>query len=624
MTVADRRTLSGGPSFALDRRLALAGVLVVAAISSATPLVVDGWWSFIGSATAAAPMPGRIALSLSCWVSVLAGLGALQRRPGNPIAGWLLASGLIGPIGFLVGSGSAVLMAVSLLAFTASATLGVAVAISFPSGRLDGRAPIALAVVAVTTVGYRIQEVVFYDPVASIPGWTAPNPFFVRADPIFLDRLGLLLNAYGIVFLVGFGWWLARRWWLLSPPARRSIAPVLAGALVFVATSVVQAAADTAGVGGDAWDAVQFVHTLSFSAIPLGFMAGLLRVRMRRFAVADLVVELGEAPEPSVLRRALAVALEDPSIEVRLWSPDDRAYLDGDGRPLASIDAEAGTRAVTLLERDGSPLAAILHDPALLEDPGLVASVASAVRLSVENARLQAAVEAQLVEVRASRGRIVEAADAERRRLERDIHDGAQQRLVALSMALGRVRSELRQGAEPRVDPGSSPAAADRAELARALDEASEDARLALAELRELARGIHPAILTQAGLGAALTSLAERASVPTEVSVDVPSRIPPAVEATAYFVVAEALTNVAKHASARAAAVSAAIDGGTLAVEVRDDGAGGADMDGGSGLRGLRDRVEALGGSFEIASAPGSGTSIRAILPVEPEPTHRS
>ncbi|MFI5260057.1 MAG: sensor histidine kinase [Candidatus Limnocylindrales bacterium] len=262
----------------------------------------------------------------------------------------------------------------------------------------------------------------------------------------------------------------------------------------------------------------------------------------------------------------------------------------------------AGGRALTLLERGGEPLAAILHDPALLDDPGLVTSVATAVRLAVENDRLTQEVKAQLAEVRASRTRIVEATDAERRRFERDIHDGAQQRLVSLSFAIGRARSRLGSDGDP--------------ELARTLADASDEVRAALAELRELARGIHPAVLTQAGLGPAVRSLAERSAVPADLDLDLDERLPAAVEATAYFVVSEALANVAKHAGDCTARVSIRESAGTLIVDIADDGPGGADPALGSGLRGLRDRVEAIGGELTVVSPAGLGTRIEATIPI--------
>jgi signal transduction histidine kinase len=589
-TVArDRR--STGPF----ERMLVPGVLAMTAISSLIPILVDGWWLDLG-------LPGRYALAVACWLSVLAGLLARQRRPGNPIGIWLAVSGLLAPPAFLVGASSPALIVASAIAFVGAAGFGAMVPISFPAGRLDGRAPLAIAAVAVTCLIYRVQQVVLFDPVKSLAGWTQPNPFAIQADPSAVGVFEAAYGAFGIAFLVLFAVWLARRWARLTGPARLSISPVLTGALFFVACSLVQAFAQAAGVGGDAMAIIQFVHTLSFSAVPLGFMAGLLRVRMARSAIADLVVELGEAPEPGALRRALATALGDPSLEVSLWSKEQASFVDPDGSAIASLDAVAGGRAVTLLERDGEPLVAIIHDPALLDDPGLVASVAATVRLTVENDRLAQEVRAQLTEVRASRARIVEATDEERRRLERDIHDGAQQRLVALSYDLGRARSRLGADADP--------------ELARTLSEASEELRVALTELRELARGIHPAVLTQAGLGPAIRALAERSTVPTELRVELTRRLPAAVEATAYFVVSEALTNVGKHGGDCSAQITLAEVRDCLELEVRDDGPGGADPSSGSGLRGLRDRVEAIGGSLELDSRPGHGTSLKANLPI--------
>jgi signal transduction histidine kinase len=232
----------------------------------------------------------------------------------------------------------------------------------------------------------------------------------------------------------------------------------------------------------------------------------------------------------------------------------------------------------------------------------LSATVATAARLAFENARLHSEVRAQLEEVWASRARIVEAGDAERRRMERDLHDGAQQRLVSLACTLGLARARL-------------PATVS-AELHASLAAALAEVRLALAELRDLAHGIHPAILADEGLGAALETLAEQALVPVDVVVPA-VRCPPALEATAYFVVSEALVNISKHARATAARVTVDQREGRLVVEVSDDGVGGADPTAGSGLTGLSDRVAALGGNVRIVSPPGSGTSVRVELPCD-------
>jgi signal transduction histidine kinase len=221
--------------------------------------------------------------------------------------------------------------------------------------------------------------------------------------------------------------------------------------------------------------------------------------------------------------------------------------------------------------------------------------------MAIANERLRAEVRAQLAEVRASRQRIVEAGDRERRRVERNLHDGAQQRLVALSLSLAMLR-----------DHGSGDPETDKA-----LEEVSLELKQAMQELRELARGIHPAILTQEGLEAAVESLAERSPCPVDLSSALDGRLPAPVEATAYFVVSEALANVAKYAHATAAAVELTRANGSVLVRVTDDGCGGANTDAGSGIRGLQDRVAALGGTLVVDSPPGAGTRVLATIPVD-------
>lgn len=256
-----------------------------------------------------------------------------------------------------------------------------------------------------------------------------------------------------------------------------------------------------------------------------------------------------------------------------------------------------------MLERHGRRIAALVHDAALAEDPGLLQAVSTAAGLALENERLLADLRAQLEQLRESRARIVQAGDTERRRLERNLHDGAQQRLVALSLALGLAGSKIEQ------EPSAAAAllAAAREELTRALD-----------ELRELARGLHPAVLTDRGLSDALTVLADRAPVEVTLDLDLDWRAPPPIEAAAYYVVAESLANVAKYAQARTARVTATIDRRRLRVEVADDGVGGADPSVGSGLRGLDDRVQAFAGSLRVVSPPGKGTRVIAELPLRP------
>ena len=233
-------------------------------------------------------------------------------------------------------------------------------------------------------------------------------------------------------------------------------------------------------------DALDLVVVTTLMLWPLAFLAGLARTRLDRSAVGDLAVLLGEPLPPGRLEQVLARALHDSTLKLAYWLPDRHAFVDAAGRPV-ELPAAGGDRAVTILHHDGDPVAAMLHDGALDDDPGLVRAVAATARMTIENERLQAEVRAQLEEVRASRARIVAFGDAERRRVERNLHDGAQQRLVNLSLALGIARSQVGTGSEQ--------------EIAVALDEAAAELRRALAELRDLARGIHPMILSEAGLG---------------------------------------------------------------------------------------------------------------------------
>src|SRR5262249_10142429 len=322
-----------------------------------------------------------------------------------------------------------------------------------------------------------------------------------------------------------------------------------------------------------------------------------------RAGVSDLVVELARMPAPGRLRDALAHALRDPSLELAYWIPESESYVGIDGRPV-DVDAGEG-RAVTLLERGGHRVAALVHDPVLRENQELLDAVSSAAGLALENERLQAELRAQLEELRDSRARIVEAADNARRRLERNLHDGAQQRLVALSVALGLAERKLTTDAQ---------------QAAAMLQAARGELTVALEELREIARGLHPAILSR-GLAVALEGVAERSPVPVQLHVDGGARPPPLVEAAAYYVVSEALTNVARYAHASAATVRVTRNSERLRVEISDDGLGGAAITKGSGLQGLRDRVEAIDGRLDVWSQPGRGTRVIAVLPLRQRAT---
>jgi signal transduction histidine kinase len=339
-------------------------------------------------------------------------------------------------------------------------------------------------------------------------------------------------------------------------------------------------------------------YQTTLCAIAVGLLAGLLSALWGRSAVTDLVVELGGARSSS-LRDALAGALADPTLEVGYWLPDTGTFVDPEGR-LVSLPVPDSRRSMTMVEHDGQPVAVLVHDPAVLDDPGLFEAVSTATRLGASNARLQAEVQARVDELRASRRRLLEAGDEERQRLERRLHDGAERRLTALA-------ETVRQAGDRASH--ISPATIGKIERAQRQLEGT------LEELNELARGLHPRALAELGLERALTSLADRSPVPVALSVRA-TGLPPAVEAAVYFLSSEALANVAKYASASQATITVEIRDHALWVEVIDDGVGGANVSGGTGMLGLVDRVEALAGSFRVESRPGRGTRLVAEIPL--------
>ena len=339
---------------------------------------------------------------------------------------------------------------------------------------------------------------------------------------------------------------------------------------------------------------------LCLLAIPVAVLAvaslGALGAQLRSLARALLLAP--QAPAGGPVRELLAESLGDRTLSIAYWLPDREIFVDDAGRTVALPEAGSG-RAWTAVERDGRRVAAILHEAELDTGPELVNAAAAAAALALDNERLKADLRARVEELRVSRTRIVEAGDAARRRLERDLHDGAQQHLVSLALDLRLLKARLPEH-----------------EAAAVVGELADKLTLALAELRELARGIHPAVLTDRGLGPAVEGLAHRAGMPVDWRVDVgEERLAPPIEAAAYFVVSEALTNVARYAQAGGARVEIRREGDDVVVEVHDDGAGGADMRAGTGLRGLADRIAALDGALRVDSPRGGGTHITARIP---------
>jgi signal transduction histidine kinase len=485
-----------------------------------------------------------------------------------------------------------------------AAALMVQAFLSYPSGRLSSRVDrLYVATGWVLTTAYGLVFMLFYSPrspfdesVWDCATCALPYTHIAWLNLISFDRnfsrVVLVFALVGIVLLI-------RKLVRASPGGRRVILPLAFSACLIVGEFTVQLALYGHSVNSWTHPTWFWIVTAAPLSIPVALALGLLWGDGGRGPVAGLVVELERTP-PGSVRDALAHALGDPSLELALWLPERGTYVDGTGREVLLPAAGTG-RAVTTIDAADVPVAALVHDPILLERRGLLAAAGAAARLALENERLQAELRAQLVELRATQARIVTAGDEERRRLERDLHDGAQQRLLSVGLALQLVRGEL---------------ATDTNGTAALLDEAEAEITAALDELRELAQGIHPAVLTENGLEPAVKTLAARSQLPVEIRQVPRERLPASVEAAAYFVVCEALANAAKHAHASALSVEIACVDGSLIVSIEDDGRGGAEPRPGSGLAGLADRLHALSGELTIESDRGCGTRLRASVPL--------
>jgi signal transduction histidine kinase len=474
--------------------------------------------------------------------------------------------------------------------------------LAFPTGRLE-------------TVGQRVTIIAGYLDVLAVR-----LPFFVLGgdigsglkgpvpDNVFAlwhtdlaDVFDYTSTFIAIVILIATLVLLVRKRQAATPPQRRALAPMLWTGLALAAFLGLAFLFDLFGLPDAMANVAGLLALIAFAVLPYAFLAGLIRSRYSRAgAVGELIERLNNPEADRSLGLALADALGDRSLKLVYWRPSAGHYVTYDGRPVKLPEPGSG-RAVTEVEREGIRVGAIIHDASLADEPGLVRAVAASAALALENERLEAELRARLDELQTSRSRLLEVSMFERRRLERDLHDGAQQRLVALSLQLGLAQRRLQDG--------------DDHSAARMLDAARDELNRALEELRELARGIHPAVLTDRGLEAALEALAERTPLPVSLDQMPSERLPAPVEAAAYFVVAEALTNVARYAKASQAEVRIARNSGYAVVEVRDDGVGGADPATGTGLRGLADRLAALDGRLEVHSPPGEGTTVRAEVP---------
>ena len=575
-------------------RRALVGLGIAGFIAGAVPLVL----ALSAPDDINDPALTAVFGPLVGWSFIGTGLFAWYRRPDNRFGPLMAAVGFTWCVSGLAVDRNSYVFIVGYLFTSLPFALLFHMLSAFPTGRLESR-----FARAVTALGYFLTTVLwwvillFYDTTRD--DW-ASNPIMAFHDQSTADLLLSVQSALAIVAVLCVPVILSRRWRHAGGPLRQVLTPVYAVAAVLMVLLLLSLTADLGALPNSVETAVDIAGLVSLLCIPFAFLGGLLRSRLSRAgAVSELVARLSERDaRRSGLRDALADALGDPSLTLLYWLPARGQYVNSDGHPV-ELPEPLGERVATIVEDHGAPVAAIVHNASLADERDLIAAVGAAATLTLENERLDAELRAKVEELRDQRRRGVEAALDERRRLERNLHDGAQQRLVsmALKLRLARARVDGDAGTE---------------EL---LATAAQELDAALEELRELARGIHPAVLSDRGLDAALEALASRSPVPVEVEATPGERFDEAVEAAAYYVVAEALTNVAKYASASRATVRAVRDNGHVVVEVADDGVGGADPARGSGLTGLADRLCSVDGRLEVMDARGGGTIVRADIP---------
>jgi signal transduction histidine kinase len=582
--------LSRGLLWALAGTAAVAGAAIVFLIATAEFAPDKGIW-----------IPFTIVIG-GGFVGV--GLFAWYGRPGNRVGALMVATGFAWYLGMLQWTEPPLLYTLGIWLSNLYVASATHLLLAFPSGRLTTKFDRWLVAFTYFAVVILWAPVVLFVDQAELGCEGCPESLLLVSHEAWFATTWLDgMSVLGVVVPLAVLARLVQRWRWASQPLRRTITPVFVAGGALMGTLAVLLTIVLAGGSEDFTMTAFYASLPAIALVPFLFVAGLARGRMLRGqGLGGLVRRLGGGLGRGELRAALADALGDPSVELAYWLPASRQYVDAEGRPV-QLPSSRTDRAVTPVEREGRRIAAIVHDPTLLEDPERVREAGAAAALALENERLEAELRAKVEEVRASRSRLVEVGLRQRRRLERDLHDGAQQRLVSLALTLRMARERL---------------GPDAGEAGRLLDRSREELDEALKELRELARGIHPAVLSDRGLGAAVEALANRAPLPVEIGELPTERLPEHVELTAYFVISEALTNVAKYAAASRASIAVGKRDGRLELEVRDDGVGGADIESGTGLRGLADRLEAIEGELEIESEPGGGTILRASMPLDP------
>jgi signal transduction histidine kinase len=530
---------------------------------------------------------------LVSWITlpyIFAGIVAWKRRPDSAFGQLMILAGFVIQLSILQWTNQPVLNTIGQLCDLLVAAVWLHVFLAYPSGRLAGRADRVVVIMAyVAAVGLQLV-------ILMLGGFDDRHLLTVverRTAAEVMQNVQLLtLSALALIGVVLL-WW---RWSALPRWQRRRPAQILINC--FSLSLVMLAALLTAGTFQlPGFEIIRLATFAVAGLAPLAFLAGLLDARLAKGGVGELMVRLRADPTPD-LGELLAQALRDPTLSLIYWLPQYGSWADQDGNPATLPEPDGGRRA-TIVKQNGEQIAALVYDATLGEEPELVEAVSAAAGIALENGRLEAELRARLQDLHGSRTRAIEAQQNERRRLERNLHDGAQQRLVALALELGLLAEQAES--DPATQTRLKRA---RSELAQSLD-----------ELRDIARGLHPAVVSGHGLAVALESLVAVMPFEVQLTTDGLPRLPEQVEVAAYYVVSESLTNAAKHALASQVSVHVDMTDNSLIVEVVDNGIGGADSERGTGLRGLADRVEALNGRLRIWSADGHGTRVRAELP---------
>jgi len=557
---------------------------------------------------------GAIARGLMIAVPVGVGLGAWAWRRTDRFAPLLVAVGLLSLLPALAESSNGVLYSIGRVAIWLVEPAVVYLILAYPSGRLTTRAEWALIAAAVLVVAVLfLPTVPLVHRFATLTGWVSctsdcpANAFALTdSDPAFVeDVVRPLREGLAIVIAAGVVLVFARRTWRAGPLLRPALVPVLAMVVARAAAIGLYFLGRRANPTASYVESLGLVYLLTLPAVALSFGVGLIGWRLSvASALQRLMLNLRAHASARQLRGGMAEALRDPSLAIVHRIPGDPGHwVDEAGAPVERLDAGPG-RVVTEVRAGERLMAAIIHDPALLLEPELVEAAARYALVVLENDRLLAEVRGSMHELAESRARIVSVADRERTRIQRDLHDGAQQRLYALRMRLELARRAVESG---------SPKSTER--LAGLDDEIGRT----IEEVRGIAAGIYPSLLAEEGLTEALRVVAQRAPLPVSVEATGIGRYDAELESTVYFCCVEALQNATKHAPDATGVTIALSDDGRLRFEVRDDGAGFADGRGrsGTGLTNLRDRVAAAGGELTIQSEPGAGTVVAASIPLE-------